>query len=92
MGHDVRRDYRAARRSVGIVPQEVVFDPFFTVRETLRIQSGYFGLRSNDAWIDEVMHHLDLASKRVRSRRPPATIRRASTWTSSPVMRCSRGR
>jgi ABC-2 type transport system ATP-binding protein len=45
------------------VPQELVFDPFFTVRETLRLQSGYFGLRGNDAWIDEVMAHLDLAAK-----------------------------
>jgi ABC-2 type transport system ATP-binding protein len=63
MGHDVRADFRAARRSVGIVPQEVVFDPFFTVRETLRIQSGYFGLRDNDAWIDEVIERLDLTSK-----------------------------
>lgn len=63
MGHDVRSDYRAARRSLGVVPQELVFDPFFTVREALRIQSGYFGLRRNDAWIDEVMHHLDLTSK-----------------------------
>jgi ABC-2 type transport system ATP-binding protein len=45
------------------VPQELVFDPFFTVRETLRIQSGYFGLRNNDAWIDEVMAHLDLTVK-----------------------------
>ena len=63
MGHDVAADYRAARRSLGVVPQELVFDPFFTVRETLRIQSGYFGLRRNDAWIDEILHHLDLASK-----------------------------
>jgi ABC-2 type transport system ATP-binding protein len=63
MGHDVRADYRAARRSLGVVPQELVFDPFFTVRETLRIQSGYFGMRDNRAWIDEVMHNLDLASK-----------------------------
>jgi ABC-2 type transport system ATP-binding protein len=63
MGHDVLADYRAARRSLGVVPQELVFDPFFTVRETLRIQSGYFGLRDNRAWIDEVMGHLDLASK-----------------------------
>jgi len=61
MGHDVVADYAAARRSLGIVPQELVFDPFFSVRETLRIQSGYFGLHHNDAWIDEVMHHLDLA-------------------------------
>jgi ABC-2 type transport system ATP-binding protein len=63
MGHDVRADYRAARRSLGVVPQELVFDPFFSVRETLRIQAGYFGLRDNKAWIDEVMEHLDLASK-----------------------------
>jgi len=63
LGHDVRADYRAARRLLGVVPQELVFDPFFTVRETLRIQSGYFGLRKNDAWIDEVIHNLDLSSK-----------------------------
>ena len=63
MGHDVRSEYRSARRSLGVVPQELVFDPFFTVREALRIQSGYFGLRHNDAWIDEVMHHLDLTAK-----------------------------
>src|SRR2546421_8843828 len=63
MGHDVCTDYRAARRSLGVVPQELVFDPFFTVRETLRFQSGYFGVRNNGAWIEEVMRHLDLASK-----------------------------
>jgi ABC-2 type transport system ATP-binding protein len=63
MGRDVRRDYREARRQLGVVPQELVFDPFFSVRETLRIQSGYFGLRNNDAWIDEVMHYLDLTNK-----------------------------
>jgi ABC-2 type transport system ATP-binding protein len=63
MGHDVTRDYREARRAVGIVPQEIVFDPFFTVRETLRIQSGYFGLRRNDAWIDELIDRLALRDK-----------------------------
>jgi len=63
LGADVVADYRRARRLLGIVPQELVFDPFFTVRETLRFQSGYFGIRRNDAWIDEVMHYLDLASK-----------------------------
>jgi ABC-2 type transport system ATP-binding protein len=63
LGHDVVADYRAARRALGVVPQELVFDPFFSVRETLRIQSGYFGLRHNDAWIDELLHHLDLTGK-----------------------------
>jgi len=63
LGHDVIADYRAARRALGVVPQELVFDPFFSVRETLEIQSGYFGIRDNDAWIDEILHHLDLTSK-----------------------------
>ena len=63
LGHDVVADCRAARRRLGVVPQELVFDPFFTVRETLRFQSGYFGLRDNDAWIDEVMANLDLTGK-----------------------------
>jgi ABC-2 type transport system ATP-binding protein len=63
MGHDVISDYRAARRMLGVVPQELVFDPFFSVRETLRIQSGYFGLRRNDAWIDEILQNLGLEGK-----------------------------
>jgi ABC-2 type transport system ATP-binding protein len=63
MGHDVVADYAAARRALGIVPQELVFDPFFSVREALRIQSGYFGVRNNDAWIDELLEHLGLADK-----------------------------
>ncbi|GLS14683.1 MULTISPECIES: ABC transporter ATP-binding protein [Hydrogenophaga] len=62
-GHDVRQDYAAARRHLGVVPQELVFDPFFSVRETLRIQSGYFGIRHNDAWIDELLDGLGLADK-----------------------------
>jgi ABC-2 type transport system ATP-binding protein len=63
LGFDVTTQYRDSRRLLGVVPQELVFDPFFTVRETLRLQSGYFGLNQNDAWIDEVMHHLDLTDK-----------------------------
>ncbi|MBK7277070.1 MAG: ABC transporter ATP-binding protein [Betaproteobacteria bacterium] len=63
MGHDVVADYPAARKSLGIVPQELVFDPFFSVRETLRIQSGYFGVRHNDDWIDELLSELGLADK-----------------------------
>ena len=63
MGHDVQRDVAAARKSLGIVPQELVFDPFFSVREALRIQSGYFGVRNNDAWITELLGELGLADK-----------------------------
>jgi len=63
MGHDVTGAYREARRALGVVPQELVFDPFFTVREALTIQSGYFGLRDNRAWIDEVIENLDLGDK-----------------------------
>jgi ABC-2 type transport system ATP-binding protein len=62
-GHDVQAQYAQARRELGVVPQELVFDPFFTVREALRIQSGYFGVRRNDAWIDELLHNLGLADK-----------------------------
>ncbi len=63
LGQDVVKQYRASRKLLGVVPQELVFDPFFTVRETLRLQSGYFGLRQNDDWIDEIMHHLTLTDK-----------------------------
>ncbi|MCD6681839.1 MAG: ABC transporter ATP-binding protein [Burkholderiaceae bacterium] len=63
MGHDVVDDFRAARHALGVVPQELVFDPFFTVRETLEISSGYYGIRRNDDWIDEILENLDLRSK-----------------------------
>ena len=62
-GHDVVDDYAAARRALGVVPQELVFDPFFSVRECLRIQSAYFGLRRNDDWIDELLSNLGLSDK-----------------------------
>ena len=62
-GSDVVTDYATARRTLGIVPQELVFDPFFTVREALRIQSGYFGIKKNDAWIDELLSSLGLTDK-----------------------------
>jgi len=62
-GHDVVTDYKKSRRALGVVPQELVFDPFFTVRETLRIQSGYFGLPRNDDWIDEILANLGLSDK-----------------------------
>ncbi len=62
-GHDVRADFAIARRMIGVVPQELVFDPFFTVREALMIQSGYFGIKKNDAWVDELLENLGLTDK-----------------------------
>jgi ABC-2 type transport system ATP-binding protein len=63
LGSDVQSDFADARRKLGVVPQELVFDPFFNVREMLRIQSGYFGLKNNDAWVDELLEGLGLADK-----------------------------
>ena len=62
-GFDVQGQFAQARRQLGVVPQELVFDPFFNVREALRIQSGYFGIRNNDDWIDELLTSLGLADK-----------------------------
>lgn len=64
LGHDVVSDYRQARKLLGVVPQELVFDPFFNVREMLRFQAGYFGCGAeNHAWIDEVLEGLGLTEK-----------------------------
>jgi ABC-2 type transport system ATP-binding protein len=63
LGFDVNRYYRQARSAVGVVPQELVFDPFFTVRETLQLQSGYFGIRPEPKWIDELLENLQLRDK-----------------------------
>ena len=64
MGFDVQKNYQQSRHSVGIVPQELVFDPFFNLREMLRFQAGYFGKgKENDGWIDEILERLDLQDK-----------------------------
>ncbi|HWU66039.1 MAG TPA: ABC transporter ATP-binding protein [Methylophilus sp.] len=64
MGHDVQADYQRARNALGVVPQELVFDPFFNVREMLRFQAGYFGHGpENDVWVDEVIEGLGLTDK-----------------------------
>jgi ABC-2 type transport system ATP-binding protein len=64
LGRDVVRDYRFTRRAVGLVPQEINFDPFFTVEETLRFQAGYFGVRVSDARMDDILGNLSLRDKR----------------------------
>ena len=64
MGRDVVKQATASRRMLGVVPQELLFDPFFKVREVLEIQAGYFGVdRKNRAWIEELLESLGLADK-----------------------------
>lgn len=64
MDFDVVTQYQKARQLLGVVPQELVFDPFFNVREMLRFQAGYFGRGpENDAWVDEILEGLGLADK-----------------------------
>ncbi len=62
-GVDLDLDPISPRYRVGLVPQEINFDPFFTVRESLRIQQGYFGKPRDDARIDEVLKALSLYEK-----------------------------
>jgi ABC-2 type transport system ATP-binding protein len=63
-GLDVTRDYLATRRMVGLVPQEVNFDPFFTVEELLRFQAGYFGVAITDERLSELLAAMGLSDKR----------------------------
>ncbi|MFW6267274.1 MAG: ABC transporter ATP-binding protein [Halanaerobium sp.] len=63
LGKDIIKNYRETKKSLGIVPQEITFDPYFTVRETLEIHSGYFGIKDNDEKIDELLNALSLADK-----------------------------
>src|SRR4051812_17933987 len=64
LGRDVVRDYEFTRRAVGLVPQEINFDPFFTVAETLQFQAGYFGVRLSDGRLDDILRNLGLLDKR----------------------------
>lgn len=65
VGHETVRDWRAARRNLGVVPQELVFDPFFNVVDMLRIQAGYYGCGEEVwPWIDEMIERLELVPKR----------------------------
>ncbi len=64
LGRDVVTQSRQSRSLLGVVPQELVFDPFFKVREVLEIQAGYFGVRARrNPWIDELLEALDLQDK-----------------------------
>ncbi len=70
LGHDVIRDFRNARRNLGLVPQELVYDPFFPVLDLLRLQAGYYGCGKDYwPWIDELLEKLELTDKRHQSMR-----------------------
>ena len=69
LGRDVVRDYRFTRRAIGLVPQELNFDPFFTVEEALRNQAGYFDVRLAEERLVEILGALDLAGKRTTNSR-----------------------
>jgi len=62
MGHDIFRDKAWCKRRMGVVPQEIAFDPFFTPREVLGITSGLFGCKPDHAWIDELLGRLELSA------------------------------
>jgi ABC-2 type transport system ATP-binding protein len=65
LGHDVVRSWRAARTNLGVVPQELVFDPFFNVIDMLRLQAGYYGQgKAAWPWIDQLIERLELVPKR----------------------------
>lgn len=68
-GHDVTRDYRVTRSVIGLVPQEINFDPFFTVEEILRFQAGYFGVRLEEDYLVEILTYLGLLDKRTANLR-----------------------
>lgn len=77
MGYDTLLQSKKVRRQIGVVPQELTFDPFFTVHEALRFQSGYFGLNHNDDWIDEIIARLALTEKaHVRIRKLSGGLKR----------------
>ena len=63
-GHDVRTAYRAARREIGLVPQELATDAFETVRATVGFSRGLFGKRADPAVIERVLRELSLWDKR----------------------------
>ncbi|HVO91473.1 MAG TPA: ABC transporter ATP-binding protein [Terriglobales bacterium] len=63
-GHDIVRDYRAARAKIGLVPQELTTDAFESVWATVRFSRGLFGRAPNPAYIEQVLRDLSLWDKR----------------------------
>lgn len=63
-GHDIRKDWRAARRLIGLVPQEIALEPFETVLNSVRFTRGLYGEGKDDAYIEKVLRDLSLWDKR----------------------------
>ncbi|MEE2979956.1 MAG: ABC transporter ATP-binding protein [Pseudomonadota bacterium] len=62
-GYDIDAESRAARCAIGVVPQELTIDPFFTPREMLELQAGLYGLRKAERQTDEILAAVGLADK-----------------------------
>jgi len=77
LGHDIVSDMRKARMSIGVVPQELVLDTFFTVREALDIHAGYYGVPKRKRRTDEIIEALGLTDKAdIHARRLSGGMRR----------------
>ena len=63
-GHDIVKNYRAARKMIGMVPQELSLESFETVMNTLRFSRGLFGKAPNDSYLEELLEQLSLLDKR----------------------------
>lgn len=63
-GHDIRTDWRAARKLIGLVPQEIALEPFEKVLDTVRFTRGLYGEPPDDAWLEQVLRSLALWDKR----------------------------
>lgn len=63
MGYDVIKQVVKAKQNLGVVPQELAFDPFLTVYQTLKFQSGLYGVPNNDKWIMEIIERMHLSDK-----------------------------
>lgn len=63
-GHDILKEYRAARNLIGLVPQEIALEPFGRVLSTVRFSRGLFGKPRNDAFVEDILKRLSLWDKR----------------------------
>lgn len=63
-GHDIKRDFRAARKMIGLVPQEIALDAFTPVMSTVRFSRGLYGKRPDDAYLADLLKQLSLFDKR----------------------------